>query len=133
MNKIIPNIRIHHIAVVAEDFEATIAFYEKLGFVKYTGWGEGEKRIQLMDIGNGSHMEIFASNPESTRVGGRFVHLAFAVEDVEQAFKVAIEAGATEKIAPKVVPLESSPKKISINCAFVIGLNGEVIEFFREI
>lgn len=132
MNNVIPDLRIHHVALVAEDFEATIAFYEKLGFKKYTGWGEGNKRICLMDMGNGSHLEIFASNPESARAGGRFVHLAFSVPDVNTAFDLAISAGATVKMAPKVVPVASEPKRITINCAFVFGLNGEVLEFFKE-
>lgn len=132
MNNIISDLHIHHVALVAENFEATIAFYEKLGFVKYTGWGEGDKRIVLMDMGNGSYLEIFASNPDSTRDGGRFVHLAFAVQDVKAAYDVAIAAGAVSKIAPKVVPVASEPKRITINCAFVIGLNGETLEFFKE-
>lgn len=132
MNQVIPNLHVHHIALFAEDFEATIVFYEKLGFVKYTGWGNPEKRIQLMDMGNGSYLEIFSADPDTTRTGGRYLHLALGVEDVDAAYNAALAAGAVSKMAPKVVAVESSPKRITINCAFVYGLNGEVLEFFRE-
>lgn len=133
MNNVISNLRIHHVALFAEDFEATVAFYEKLGFTKYTGWGNSEKRIQLMDIGNGSYLEIFSADPDSTRTGGRFIHLALAVDDVDAAYAAALAAGATPKMAPKVVSPDASPSPITINCGFVYGLNGEVIEFFREL
>lgn len=132
MNSILPGLKIHHVALVAENFEETVDFYESLGFTRYTGWGEGDRRIVLMDMGNQSYLEIFASSPESTREGGRFVHLAFAVEDVSAAFAKALSLGAVEKIAPKIVELASEPKKITIQCAFVTGLNGEILEFFRE-
>lgn len=133
MNNVIPELKIHHIALVAKDFEETVAFYEKLGFVRYTGWGEGNNRIVLMDMGNGSYLEIFASSPDATEGNGRYVHIAFAVNDVKSAYDKAIALGAKEKIAPKVVSLESSPKKITINCGFVFGLNGEQLEFFKEL
>ena len=54
------------------------------------------------------------------------------VDDVEQAYAVALEAGFMPKIAPKVVPLDSKPEKITIEVAFVKGPDGEELEFFRE-
>ena len=35
------------------------------------------------------------------------------------------------QVLPKVVPLDSSPEKITINVAFVKGPDGEQIEFFH--
>lgn len=55
------------------------------------------------------------------------------VDDVQKAYDTAIAAGATPHILPKVVPLDSTPEKISINIAFVKGPDGEQVEFFKEV
>jgi hypothetical protein len=38
-----------------------------------------------------------------------------------------------EHTAPKVIPLKAEPADISINIAFVVGPDGEEVEFFREV
>ena len=48
-------------------------------------------------------------------------------------YEIALKAGFKPHIAPKVVPLDSSPEKLSINIAFVIGPDNEQVEFFKEV
>jgi catechol 2,3-dioxygenase-like lactoylglutathione lyase family enzyme len=124
---------IHHIALVTNDFNRSMEFYKKLGLTPYIGWGEGSKRIQLMTIGNGAYLEIFANGDGDTTEPKRFIHLALQVKDVDAAYQTALAAGAQPKIAPKVVELDSDPVKGTLNCAFVFGPDGEVIEFFRQL
>ena len=50
---------------------------------------------------------------------------------MDAAYEAALKAGAKPKSAPKVVPLNSSPVKLTLNCGFVYGPNGEELEFFR--
>ena len=49
------------------------------------------------------------------------------------AYEIALKAGATSMISPKIVPLDSEPYKMSIYIAFVKGPDGEQIEFFKQV
>ena len=136
MNKIIPGMTIAHIALRASDIERSVKFYEALGMEKYLAWGEGAKRIQMLKFGGAGILELFNEGPDIKVQGeyaGKYTHFAYGVEDVEAAYNTALAAGATTKIAPKVVPLDSTPEKVSINIAFVYGPDGEEIEFFKEL
>lgn len=132
-NEIVKGMGTHHIAVKAIDFDASLKFYtEGLGMKYYTGWGEGNGRIAMLDIGDGSILELFAG-AEGDAVNNRYIHFALKVDDVDAAYEAALKAGATPKSAPKVVPLDSKPVKLTLNCGFVYGLNGEELEFFRVV
>ena len=137
MNTKIPGMAIAHLALRASDIDRSIKFYTELGMEPYIAWGEGAKRIQMLKFGGGAGiLELFNEGPEIKVIGeyaGKYTHFAYAVEDVDAAYNTALAAGATSKIAPKVVPLDSTPEKVSINIAFVYGPDGEEIEFFREI
>ena len=138
MNKIIPGMGIAHLALKASDFEKSLEFYKALGMELYLGWGEGDKRIQMLKFGGGAGiLELFAGgkkiDEDPGEYAGKYTHFAYEVEDVEAAFNTAIAAGAKPKILPKIVPLDSVPEKISIQIAFVYGPDGEELEFFKEI
>ncbi len=137
MNTIIPGMAIAHLALRAHDIDRSIAFYTALGMEPYLTWGEGAKRIQMLKFGGGAGiLELFNEGPEISVNGeyaGKYTHFAYAVEDVEAAYNVAIAAGAKSKIAPKFAPLDSKPFKVTLNLAFVYGPDGEEIEFFKEI
>lgn len=130
-NDIIKGMGFHHVALKTADLDASIAFYEKLGMKFYTSWGEGDGRIAMMDFGDGGILELFAGGNGEEQVNPRYIHFALKVDDVDQAYAKAIEAGAKPKSAPKVVPLDSKPVKLTLNCGFVYGPDGEEVEFFR--
>ncbi|MCL2514152.1 MAG: VOC family protein, partial [Oscillospiraceae bacterium] len=109
-NAKIENIGFHHIAVAAADFEKSVKFYtEGLGFAPVAAWGEGEGRAVLLDIGNGSHFEIFANGNREAQANEKFVHFAFATTDPDAAFKNALAAGAAPHMEPKDVDIPSNP------------------------
>lgn len=122
---------IHHVAMKAADFDATVKFYtEGLGFVRKFGWGEGAEQAALLDSGNGNYLEVFAGgqlNPPD----GNYMHVAFRSDDVDTDFARALNAGAVPTIEPKDVPIEGD-KLLTFRIAFCKGLNGEVIEFFQN-
>ncbi len=123
---------IHHVALAVDNFEESLKFYtEGLGFKLYTKWGSPEKMIALLDMGNGEHIELFSNGSGKEEQDPRFIHLAFKVDNVEEAYNKAVAAGGKPLIAPKTVPVESEPVKIVINCAFVIAPGGEQLEFFK--
>ena len=132
-NDIIKGMGFHHIGLKAADFEKSLAFYKALGLKEIVRWGEGEKTIAMLDLGDGGRIELFANGGDEYAVNGKWQHFALRVDDVEHAYAVAIAAGFQTKIAPKVVPLASKPQPMSINIAFVIGPDGEEVEFFKEV
>ena len=130
-NDIIKGMGFHHVALKTADLDASIAFYEKLGMKFYTSWGEGDGRIAMLDFGDGGILELFAGGNADEQQNAKYIHFALKVDDVDAAYAKAIEAGAKPKSAPKVVPLNSKPVKLTLNCGFVFGPSGEEVEFFR--
>ncbi len=128
-NEIIKGMGFHHIALKAVDFEASLKFYEALGMKFYTQWCEGDGRIAMLDLGDGGILELFAGGAEGANTN--YIHFAMKVDDVDAAYATAIAAGAKPKSEPKVVPLNSAPVKLTLNCGFVYGPSGEELEFFR--
>ena len=130
-NSKIENVGFHHIALMANDYEKSLKFYsEGLGFKPVASWGEETGRITLLDIGNGSHFEIFAKGAKEEPANERFVHFAFSTTDPDSAFDNAMAAGAVAHIEPKDVILQSDPP-LNVRIAFVKGPDGELLEFFK--
>ena len=135
-NPIIKNAYFHHIALKVKDFDASLRFYtEGLGFKCDAAWGEGDGRAVLLDIGDGGYIELFAGGktaavPEDT--AGDFIHLAIGTDDPDGAFARAIEYGCKEKLAPFETGIPAEPA-MPVRIAFVTGLDGEVLEFFKTI
>lgn len=130
-NEIIKGMGFHHIALKAKDFDASLKFYtEGLGMKFYTMWGEGDGRIAMLDLGDGGILELFAGGADDV-APGQYIHFALKVDDVDAAYATALAAGAKPKSEPKVVPLNSAPVKLTLNCGFVYGPSNEELEFFR--
>lgn len=132
-NQIIRGMGFHHVALKVADFEKSLRMYRALGLEEIVRWGEGKSEIAMLDIGDGGRIELFACGGDEYAVNGKWQHFAMRVDDVEQAYEVALAAGFVSKIAPKVVPLDSKPQKMSIQIAFVLGNDGEEVEFFKEV
>jgi len=129
-NKKIPNIGVHHLALSAFDFDKSLKFYtEGLGFETVAEWGEGTGRAAMLDIGSGNHFEIFANGNTNEQKDAKFAHFAFATSNPDLAYENALKAGAVSQMEPKdvigVIP------NMSIRIAFVVGPDGEVLEFFK--
>lgn len=133
-NKVIPSLKFNHIALKVPDFDKSLRFYtEGLGMKVYAKWGSPEKTIALLDIGDGSFIELFNNGEVNENENAGYIHLALGCDDVDAAYARALEYGAKPKIAPKTVSAHSEPNDIVINCAFVIAPGGEQVEFFRII
>ena len=133
-NNIIKGLGFHHIALKTNDFDKSVEFYKALGLTFVVGWGEDDKRIAMFDIGDGGRFELFAGgNDEEFPTLGKYMHFAMCCDDVDEAYKTALAAGAKEMTPPKTVPLESYPEKIAIRIAFVYGPSGEQLEFFKQV
>ncbi len=132
-NEIIKGMGFHHVALMCKDIDKSLAMYKALGMNEIVRWGEGEKLIVMVDIGDGGRIELFARGNDDYKVMGKYAHFAMCVDDVDHAYEVALKAGFEPLTPPKTVPLDSSPEKIAINIAFVKGPDGEEVEFFRQV
>lgn len=131
-NQKIAGLGTHHIAVQTQDYTASIAFYtEVMGMVQTAEFSAGGRRICLLDIGDGSHLELFEPVPGTTPGGDAdgnvLFHFALATSDIEAALERVREAGMEITVELKTVDL--GPLNVSI--AFFKGPGGEVVEFFQ--
>lgn len=133
MNEIIKGMGFHHIALKASDFERSLEFYKALGLKERVGWGEGENRAVMLDLGDGGCIELFAGGNGGERIDQRYLHLALRADDIEAAYNTAIGAGAVTKYAPYIASPDGAVPPIKMQVAFVYGPDGETIEFFKEI
>ena len=133
-NKKIPGLGFHHIALKVVDFEKAYRFYtETLGLEEYASWLSGETKIALLDMGDGRYLELFSGGTAEEEANQRYIHFAFAAPDVQSAYDLAVDGGAVPLKAPFEKEVDSVPEKLTLNCAFVRGMGGEEIEFFRTL
>lgn len=123
----------HHIAFKAVDYDKTLGFYEEaFGFKRAYGWGSGDGRAAMIDIGDGNYIEVFAGGkPLTDPNAGPLLHFAIRVDNVDAAFARAVKAGAEVQMEPKDVALQGD-YVVNVRIAFVKGPGGEVIEFFEN-
>jgi len=130
-NKKIANIGIHHLALSSADYDKSLKFYiDGLGFEKVAEWGEGASRACLLDIGNGSHFEIFANGSANPEKDVKFVHFAFSTTNPDGAYENALAAGAASHMIPTTLDIPATPP-LPVRIAFVKGPDGELLEFFK--
>ena len=138
-NDIIKGLGYAHMAIAAKDFDKSLTFYKALGMKVYTQWGEGDSRIALLDTGNGDLIELFAKpdlntdKAATTADGNPFLHFAFSAQNVDEAYRIALEAGATPLKPPAELPLKAHPICLTLRIAFVKGPSGEELEFFKTV
>jgi len=125
---------LHHIGMTSYHFEDTIRLYQEgLGFTIKHIWGR-DKQIYMMDMGDGSCIEVFEGGEEEVSGSGRWVHVALKTDNIEESYKRALAAGAKPKLVPTFADiLEAKPEPVYMYFAYVIGYDGEEIEFIQEI
>jgi catechol 2,3-dioxygenase-like lactoylglutathione lyase family enzyme len=135
----------HHVAIRAVDFDATIQFYTQgLGFEVHYRFSVPDRidRAAFLDTGDGRYIEVFGQGstvqsegrrrrPNEEATEGALLHLCLRVTDVEASYARALAAGAVSRIAPRIARLGGEPPA-EVQIAFVVGPNGEVIEFLKS-
>lgn len=132
-NSVIPGCGAHHIAVQTRDWEASLRLYrDVLGMALVAEFGSPERKIILLDMGDGSHMELFEPTSKTPAPGepagnDPITHIALATTDARAATEHVRQAGYEITVEPKDVQLGA----LSVTIAFFRGPNGESIEFFQ--
>ena len=132
-NKVVKNRGLHHITIQTRDWEASLHLYQEiLGMQTVAEFGPEDGRMMLLDVGDGSHIELIAPKADTPPVGSPadpdpLVHLALATPDAAASIEPVREAGYEVTMEPKDVSLND----LDATVAFFKGPNGEVIEFFQ--
>lgn len=132
-NKAIQGCGTHHIAVQTRDWEKSMAFYQDvLGMELVAEFGSPERKIVLLDAGDGSHIELFQPTGATPSEGDDaandpVIHFALATTDARAATERVREAGCKVTMEPTDVDLGA----LKVTISFFIGPSGEVIEFFQ--
>jgi catechol 2,3-dioxygenase-like lactoylglutathione lyase family enzyme len=132
-NKAIAGLGSHHIAVQTRNWDESEKFYtDVMGMKKIVQFGSTERRAVLLDIGDGSHMELFEATSESPKsadevINNTVIHFALTTTDIEAAVERVRNAGM--EITTEIKTLDLGHLNITI--AFFTGPSGEVVEFFQ--
>lgn len=132
MNQKINGCGFHHVAIRVSDWEKSLRFYcDGLGFQTKIEWGEAPKRAALLDVGDGNYLEVFERETTPDFEGeANLLHLCLRADDCAAAVETARLAGATirnETFSPETFEKMGLKTKI----AFILGPDGEIIEFFE--
>ena len=131
-NQAIAGLGTHHIAVQTTDYEASVAFYtEVMGMTEVVGFESQGRRAVILDIGDGSHMELFepisGTQPSNDATGNVVFHFALQTTDIETALERVREAGM--EITVELTTHQMGP--LNITLAFFKGPSGEVVEYIQ--
>lgn len=134
LNTIIPGCGMHHISIQTKDWDASLRLYrDVLGMKEVATFGSTEVPIMLLDMGDGSHVELIAPRTDSSSVeqstaGCPILHFAIATTDTRAAIDHVRAAGYKITSAPRTVELSG----MQVTYGFFKGPNGEEIEFFQN-
>jgi lactoylglutathione lyase len=116
---------IQHIGIPTSDIEATIRFYEGLGFqMVFRTCGKSDEKVAFLRLGNLT-VETYESH-SVVQKSGAIDHIALDVADIEKAFASAIASGY--KILEdgiQFLPFWDN----GVRYFTILGPNGEKIEF----
>ena len=131
-NKVIAGLGTHHIAIQTTDYEASIRFYtEVMGMTEVVGFETGGRRAIILEIGDGSHIELFepipGSQPSNDASGNVVFHFALQTTDIKAALKRVRAAGM--EVTVELTTVQMGP--LNITLAFFKGPSGEVVEYIQ--
>ena len=133
-NRMIAGCGMHHVAIQARDWDASLKLYrDVLGMPVVAEFGTPERKTVLLDMGDGSHVELFQPTATSPKPGSAapndpVTHVALATTDARAAIEHVRAAGYEVTLEPRDVELGSS---LRATVAFFNGPSGESVELFQ--
>lgn len=127
------NTGFHHIALKVRDFDKSIKLYtDSLGLNISLEWGATPNRAAMLDIGDGTYIELFEGGTSDGSLPKEpMLHFALLTDQCDAMYKAAIDAECKSQRAPQDLVINGKNKDLPVRIAFVIGYDGELIEFFQ--
>lgn len=82
MNDILHGLGFHHVALRCKDIEKSLGMYKALGMKEKVRWGENEKLIVMLEIGDCGIIELFADGGNKYAEEGKWQHFALHTDNV---------------------------------------------------
>jgi catechol 2,3-dioxygenase-like lactoylglutathione lyase family enzyme len=130
-NAAVPGCGLHHISIQTENIDESIRFYrDTLGMPIKLEFNVSGRRFALLDMGDGSYIELQAKPPApaGSANGGVLTHFALATRNTRAAIELVRLAGYPVTSEPREVMLNHMPATV----AFFTGPSGESVELFQE-
>ena len=119
-----------HIGIPTVDADATIEFYERLGFNVIGRFANPRTNSLAVFLRLGNAVLEIYEGKERNVSSGAINHIALQVDDIEAAFKFAVKNG----LSPASNDLETLPFwENGVRFFTVIGVNGEIVEFIQRL
>lgn len=126
-------ISFHHIALKVVDFDKSCRLYtDVLGMNIALSWGDAPERACMMDIGDGTYIELFEGGTSDGSLQSEpMIHFALLTDECDNMYNAAIDAGCKNNMAPEDLVISDPKGDLPIRISFVIGYDGELVEFFQ--
>ena len=127
------NTGFHHIALKVNDFDKSCRLYtDVLGMNIALSWGDAPDRACMMDIGDGTYLELFeGGTSDGTLQSEPMIHFALLTDECDQMYDAAIAAGCVNNMEPEDLVINGHQGDQPIRISFVVGYDGELLEFFQ--
>ncbi|MFC7075209.1 VOC family protein [Haloarcula halophila] len=118
-----------HVALCVSDLDRSMAFYEALGFEETNRFTlNGVENVYLGRPGSDGDIQLRYDPDRTTPIAPSRAdtdHVAFTVDDVDEQFETAIEAGGVAVLEPTTIP------EADAYAAFVEDPEGYTLELFQ--
>ena len=120
----------------ARNWPAVCRFYtEVLGFREKLAWTIGEgRRAAMLDLGDGTYLEIFEDPGDPPAANGAIPHFALRTADLTAALARVRAAGMKVTLEPRDATIQATNGfgPVPIRFAFFEGPAGELVELFQN-
>lgn len=132
-NSKFPSTGFHHIALKVKDFDKSCRLYtDVLGMNIALSWGDAPERACMMDIGDGTYLELFeGGSSDGSLQAEPMIHFALSTQACDAMYHAALKAGCKSHMAPKDLVINGHKEDLPIRISFVIAYDGELVEFFQ--
>ena len=132
-NQSIKGAGFHHVSLGVVDFDQAVAFYKDgLGFQEKLSCTLEGRLMLMLDIGDGSILEIFSEGKKESPSEGRITHFCIRTADCDAAHALALAAGAVETLSPRNVTLPDPGRAVDVRISCVLTPSGESLEFLQS-
>lgn len=116
-----------HIGIPTNDMEATVKFYEAIGFKLVHATTNNGGKVNFFQHGD-IIIETYEAFGKAAMVRGAIDHIALRVNDIDKCYEEIVAAGFNVIEGPNFLPFWEN----GIKYVCILGPNNEVVEFLQK-